>query len=278
VFFIAGGVLSAAAMAETGISSPPWPTAQQIDAARAARPMPSILSPTPAAPRGETPLANRAPQLPLIGALSTPPDSALPLDIAALAAQGAWIGKQAADAGQATQTPAVQVFVTLNLPRPSLQRLVDQAERSGATLVLRGLHAQSMRKTVFALGELIGQRRVNWVIDPKAFERYAVTRAPTFVVDLSGGRPKADLSIRPDEPADLQQSRSLREPSGNSRDDAACGPASNQCTATDTFVSVAGDVSLDHALRTLARHAPQASPVVAPMLARLDAADPRRLP
>lgn len=172
----------------------------------------------------------------------------------------------------------MQVFVTLNMPRPSLHRLVDQAERSGATLVLRGLHAQSMRKTVLALGELIGQRRVNWVIDPKAFERYAVTRAPTFVVDLGGARPTAGLLSRSDEPADLQQARPRREPSGNPLDDAACGPTSNQCTATDTFISVAGDVSLDHALRTLARHAPQASPVVAPMLARLDAADPRRWP
>ena len=171
----------------------------------------------------------------------------------------------------------MQVFVTLTMPRPSLQRLVDQAERSGATLVLRGLHAQSMRKTVLALGELIGQRRVNWVIDPKAFERYAVTRAPTFVVDLGGARPTAGLLSRSDEPADLQQARPRREPSGNPLD-AACGPTSNQCTATDTFISVAGDVSLDHALRTLARHAPQASPVVAPMLARLDAADPRRWP
>ena len=42
--------------------------------------------------------------------------------------------------------------------------------------------------------------------------------------------------------------------------------AANQHPA---FVSVSGDVSLDHALHTLARQRPEARPLVAPLLARL---------
>ena len=43
------------------------------------------------------------------------------------------------------------------------------------------LKSQSMRETVSAVGELIGERKVTWVIDPEAFTRHAVRQAPTFV-------------------------------------------------------------------------------------------------
>jgi conjugal transfer pilus assembly protein TrbC len=71
------------------------------------------------------------------------------------------------------------------MPRASLQLLTDQAARAGAVLVLRGLKSQSMRQTVAAVQELIGKRRVAWVIDPEAFTRFAVRQAPTFVLTLN---------------------------------------------------------------------------------------------
>ena len=81
---------------------------------------------------------------------------------------------------------ALRVFVTLDMPAASLKGLADQAARSGAVLVLRGLKNNSMRTTLTALQALIGERQVAWQIDPEAFKHFRVERAPTFVL-LTGG-------------------------------------------------------------------------------------------
>ena len=108
----------------------------------------------------------------------------------------------------------------------------------GKPVVLRGLKANSMRETLAAVSSLIGERQVAWVIDPEAFARHRIERAPTFVLSL-------------DDRADTPTS---------------CG---TDCRSPTAFVSVSGDVSLDHALDTLARQRPEARPLVAPLLARL---------
>jgi conjugal transfer pilus assembly protein TrbC len=136
--------------------------------------------------------------------------------------------------------PHLRVFITLEMPRPSLERLVDQASRTGATLVLRGLKAQSLRETITAVRPLIEAHSVAWVIDPEAFARYQVTVAPTFVLMLT------DASIEADEPQ--------------------CG---SSCATPTTFVSVAGDVSIDYALDAMSRQSLAAVPRVAALLKRL---------
>ena len=110
------------------------------------------------------------------------------------------------------------------------------AARSGAVLVLRGLKANSMRETLAAVSSLIGERQVAWVIDPEAFARHRIERAPTFVLSLDD---RADTAT-------------------------GCG---TDCRTPPAFVSVSGDVSLDHALDMLARQRPEARPLVAPLLA-----------
>jgi conjugal transfer pilus assembly protein TrbC len=123
------------------------------------------------------------------------------------------------------------VFVTLDMPQGSLERLVEQAERHGATLVLRGLKDQSVRLTLTRIQTLLGQRPVAWQIDPAAFEHYRVHAAPTFVLDLP-------------HPARTGQEQ--------------C--SSGSCTERSPFISVSGDVSLDYALQTMARRQPLAAP------------------
>lgn len=120
--------------------------------------------------------------------------------------------------------PALFVFVSFAMPEPSLSRLVDQAARAGATLVLRGFVDGSLRETVARMQSLIGSRRVAAQIDPEAFDRYAIGRTPSFVLLRSGA------SSRP------------------------CG--STTCVAPDGFVLAAGDVSLDYALEQFQRSAP----------------------
>ena len=203
--------------------TPPWPTAQNIDRALKANPFPD-------ADRIGSQAIPRPPRV-------EPQRSAI--DIEAMA-RGKVNLPNAGSISGAAPTP-LRIFITLDMPRASLQLLTDQAARAGAVLVLRGLKSQSMRQTVAVVQELIGKRRVAWVIDPEAFTHFAVRQAPTFVLTLN------------DPGSDVQGS---------------CGTG---CATPASFVSVAGDVSLDYALETIQRRQPQAAPRAEPLLKLLRA-------
>jgi conjugal transfer pilus assembly protein TrbC len=169
------------------------------------------------------------------------------LDLAAMARQGAALGTPSA----ANSASALRIFITLDMPRTSLRRLVDQAARTGATLVLRGLKAQSMRQTLAAVSELIESRRVSWVIDPDAFTRFQVGAAPTFVLTL------ADESL-PNTPG-----------SGSAVLPRCAGTGCAAPTPEAAYLSVSGDVSLDYALNAMLRASPEAAPRASAILQRL---------
>jgi conjugal transfer pilus assembly protein TrbC len=123
--------------------------------------------------------------------------------------------------------PKVLIFVSFAMPEPTLQRLVDQAARAGATLVLRGLVNGSIRETVTRMQALIGSRRVAVQIDPESFDRHGITRTPTFVLVMDGAGTEACRSR-------------------------ACG-------SSQQFVKVAGDVTLDYAMQYLKRSSQQSA-------------------
>ncbi|MBE0625494.1 MAG: type-F conjugative transfer system pilin assembly protein TrbC [Burkholderiales bacterium] len=202
--------------------APQWPTPQDMDGALKANPFPG------AERIGSQPI----PQPPRVN----PQRSAI--DIEAIARGKVDLPNADAASGQA---PApLRIFITLDMPPASLQLLTDQASRAGALLVLRGLKSQSMRETVAIVGELIGERKVAWVIDPEAFTRFAVYQAPTFVLTLN-------------------------DAAGNY----AQGSCSRGCVTPAGFVSIAGDVSLDYALEAIMRRRPEAAPRAEPILKRL---------
>ena len=179
---------------------------------------------------------------------ATPPAAGI-IDIAAMARQGAAL---TAPPPATSGISALRIFITLDMPRGSLQRLVDQAARSGATLVLRGLKAQSMRQTLAAVGELIETRRVSWVIDPDAFTRFQVSAAPTFVLTLAD-------EPRPGTPGFGSVPELPR----------CAGTGCTAPTAQANFLSVSGDVSLDYALDAMLRASPEAAPRASTILQRL---------
>lgn len=160
---------------------------------------------------------------PHIDALPQPAASPPP-DLEALAR-----GYQASAEGMAmaqglSAQPELIIFISFSLPQPTLQRLVEQAARAQATLVLRGFVDGSLRETVTRMQVLIGQRQVAVQIDPQAFDRFAVTRTPTFVLVRAGAKA------------------------------ASCG--ASQCLPAEAYMATAGDVSLDYALAFIARQAP----------------------
>jgi len=156
------------------------------------------------------------------------PLSRTPIDLEALA-RGYVSQADAMTQAQGLATgPGLLVFVSLSMPRPTLQRLVGQAARAKASIVLRGFANGSLRDTVAQVQGLIGARQVAVQIDPLAFDRFAVTRVPTFVLVRNGTRP------------------------------VAC--ASGSCAPADSFLRTSGDVSLDYALEHMRRSAPGFGP------------------
>jgi len=121
--------------------------------------------------------------------------------------------------------PGLLVFVSFAMPEPTLRRLVDQAAKTQAALVIRGFVHGSLRETVAQAQRLIGNRQVAFHIDPQAFDRFAVVKTPTFVLVRDGAQAQA------------------------------CG--ANLCFAPDAFAATAGDVSLDYALDVIERQAPR---------------------
>lgn len=177
-----------------------------------------------------------APSAPAIGALPQPA-AKTSIDLEALA-RGYAAQSDAMQAAEGlAQGPGLMVFVSLSMPPATLQRLVDQAARARASVILRGLAQGSLRETVARVQPLIGTRQVAVQIDPQAFDRFSIERVPSFVLVRDGTRP------------------------------VSC--ASGACAPPGAFLRVSGDVSLDYALQHMARSAPAFGADAAGFLRRL---------
>ncbi len=121
--------------------------------------------------------------------------------------------------------PELLIFVSFSMPPATLQRLVDQAAKTHASLVLRGFVNGSLGDTVARVQALIGKRQVAFQIDPQAFDRFSVSHTPTFVLVRDGSQAQP------------------------------C--SAGRCLPSDAFAATAGDVSLDYALEFIERGAPR---------------------
>jgi conjugal transfer pilus assembly protein TrbC len=164
------------------------------------------------------------PAAPKVDALPRPRTSRA-VDLEALA-KGYEANAESMNAAQSLSAgPSLMIFVSFAMPQPTLQRLVDQAAKSHASLVMRGLVNGSLRDTVARVQRLIGNRQVAFQIDPQAFDRFAVSKTPTFVLVRAGSQGQP------------------------------C--AAGLCLPPDAFVTMSGDVSVDYALEFIARAAPR---------------------
>jgi conjugal transfer pilus assembly protein TrbC len=164
------------------------------------------------------------------------------IDLGAIAKGYEAMGQPAPGAATINEAPALLVFVSFSMPDATLARLVDQAARARATLVLRGLVDGSLQKTVLRAQALIGQRKVGFQIDPQAFDRFSITATPTFVLLKAGA--------------------------------VAAPCAAGTCFPASSFVAAAGDVSIDYALEYFRRAAPSFSRDAGVVLATLKKGGP----
>jgi conjugal transfer pilus assembly protein TrbC len=130
-----------------------------------------------------------------------------------------------ASEGTERQASGLVVFASLGMPRATLDRLIADAERAPALLVLRGMVGGSLRKTAERIQELLGQRKVAWQIDPTLFTRFNVQVVPSFVL------------IDPARPVQV-----------------VC--RASTCTES-AYSRVTGDVSIGYALATIERLDPE---------------------
>ena len=82
---------------------------------------------------------------------------------------------------QKIKKDGIIVFVSFSMPKEALRELSEQAEKYGATLVMRGIFRNSFRKTKDKISE-IGRDGLKLNIDPQMFKKYGISRVPTFVL------------------------------------------------------------------------------------------------
>ena len=210
--------------------SPQGPVTE-ADIARAARSQPTITDKDVEAAARKHRMPTDA-ELARVPVPATPRVDALPqpqsqrkIDLGAIAGGYDAMGRPDPTRVGLLAGPALLVFVSFSMPEKALDRLVDQAARTGATLVLRGFVDDSLQKTVARVQRVIGTRKVGFQIDPQAFDRFSITATPSFVLIRDGAVP------------------------------APC--AAGTCFDNSSYVLTAGDVSVDYALRFIQRSAPK---------------------
>jgi conjugal transfer pilus assembly protein TrbC len=142
--------------------------------------------------------------------------------------------KRQADAS--SNSPRLLAFVSLSMPRTSLERLLTDASHTRTTLVLRGMKGGDMELTMRTVKEIIGKHKVAWFIDPAAFMRFGVSAVPTYVV--------------------LKRDAVAKD----------CG--GDQCFSDSDYAKISGDVTIDYALDQIATQLPSFRNYVAALRTR----------
>lgn len=108
------------------------------------------------------------------------------------------------------------------MPEESLKAAFADGEKIGLIAVLRGLPEGSPKESLLRLKRVIGERKVEVLIDPLLFQLYGINQVPTLVYAEE------------------------------------VNPACEHCGPVPKHLKAAGDISLAAAMEDLARSAPSA--------------------
>ena len=73
------------------------------------------------------------------------------------------------------------IFISLGMPKESLNSLFEEAKELEVTFVLRGLKDNSFKQTTEYLQSLNVEANPSIIIDPNLFKEHDITAVPTFV-------------------------------------------------------------------------------------------------
>jgi conjugal transfer pilus assembly protein TrbC len=79
----------------------------------------------------------------------------------------------------------VLIFVSFSMPDISLKELSENADKYGATLIIRGLHHGSFVETKDKILSIC-PNGLQLDINPELFKKYNINRVPTFVLVKNG--------------------------------------------------------------------------------------------
>ncbi len=133
------------------------------------------------------------------------------------------MARQYEQKAETQKTDGLMIFASFTMPDESLKNLLKQANRVGASVVLRGFKNNSIKETALAIHAL-GEAGGNIAINPKSFTQYKIEAVPTVVLTKAEGIGNAD---------------------------------EQGCALPEHFIAVSGDVSLDYALAQIVQRAPQ---------------------
>ncbi len=76
----------------------------------------------------------------------------------------------------------VLIFISMSMPKNTIQNLISQGEKIGAVFVLRGLVNGSLKQTQKQFYALMNDHHVGAMINPELFKTFNVTQVPTFAI------------------------------------------------------------------------------------------------
>lgn len=121
-----------------------------------------------------------------------------------------------------TATHELMVFVSFSMPPESLQRVIQESERTGAHIVFRGFKGDKLMEMSKHIANLIGNHRVEVSVNPPAFNQFQISTVPALVIAL----PTASEGL------------------------------DNGCAQATQYVKVSGDVGQDYSLDLIERNSP----------------------
>ncbi len=94
----------------------------------------------------------------------------------------------------------VLIFTSLSVPPTSWRQWANDAARSSAPLVLRGVASEGLRQTAAEIRARLGGHEASIAIDPRLFRLFDIERVPAVVV-VPGGVPACESRGCADDPA-----------------------------------------------------------------------------
>ena len=85
----------------------------------------------------------------------------------------------------------ILIFTSLSVPAASWRQWAQDAARTGAPLVLRGVASGGLRRTAGAIRDRLGEHKAGIAIDPRLFRLFGIDRVPAVVV-VPGGVPPCE--------------------------------------------------------------------------------------
>lgn len=77
------------------------------------------------------------------------------------------------------------ILISFSMPRPKIEELLLESEKTGALIAIRGLVEDDMKKTVNLIAEYSkGRETAGIILDPTLFDRFKVDAVPAFILPM----------------------------------------------------------------------------------------------